>query len=132
MTTNRLTAVQRFFKMLAADKQDIIYIYIYSIFSGLINLSLPLGIQAIISLIMVGQSSTSWGVLVTAVTIGVAVVGGLKIMQLIITETLQQRIFARSSFEFAYRIPRFKTEAIFKEYPPELVNRFFDTLTVQK
>jgi ABC-type bacteriocin/lantibiotic exporter with double-glycine peptidase domain len=69
---------------------------------------------------------------VTAVTIGVAVVGGLKIMQLIITETLQQRIFARSSFEFAYRIPRFKTEAIFKEYPPELVNRFFDTLTVQK
>lgn len=132
VSVNKLTAVQRFFKMLAADRQDIIYLYVYSIFSGLINLSLPLGIQAIIGLIMVGQSSTSWGVLVTAVTIGVAVVGGLKIMQLIITETLQQRIFARSSFEFAYRIPRFKTEAIFKEYPPELVNRFFDTLTVQK
>jgi ABC-type bacteriocin/lantibiotic exporter with double-glycine peptidase domain len=132
VTVNKLTAVQRFFKMLAADRQDIIYLYVYSIFSGIINLSLPLGIQAIIGLIMIGQSSTSLSVLVSAVTIGVAVVGGLKIMQLIITETLQQRIFARSSFEFAYRIPRFKTEAIFKEYPPELVNRFFDTLTVQK
>lgn len=132
MIPNKLTAVQRFFKMLAADRQDIIYLYIYSIFSGLINLSLPLGIQAIIGLIMVGQSSTSWGVLVTAVTIGVAVVGGLKMMQLVISESLQQRIFTRSAFEFAYRIPRFKTEAIFKSYAPELVNRFFDTLTVQK
>lgn len=132
VTNTRRTPMQRFFGMLAADKQDIAYIYVYSIFSGLINLSLPLGIQAIISLIMAGQVSTSWGVLATLVTIGVAVVGGLKIMQLIITESLQQRIFARSAFEFAYRIPRFKTEAIFKDYPPELVNRFFDTLTVQK
>jgi len=129
---NKLTPFQRFFRMLAPDKQDIIYIYIYSIFSGLINLTLPVGIQAIISLILAGQVSTSWGVLATLVTIGVAVVGGLKIMQLIISESLQQRIFARSAFEFAYRIPRFKTEAIFKTYAPELVNRFFDTLTVQK
>lgn len=129
---NKLTPVQRFFRMLAPDKQDIIYIYIYSIFSGLINLTLPVGIQAIISLILAGQVSTSWGVLATLVTIGVAVVGGLKIMQLIISESLQQRIFTRSAFEFAYRIPRFKTEAIFKTYAPELVNRFFDTLTVQK
>lgn len=129
---DKLTPVQRFFRMLAPDKQDIIYIYIYSIFSGLINLTLPVGIQAIIGLILAGQVSTSWGVLATLVTIGVAVVGGLKIMQLIISESLQQRIFTRSAFEFAYRIPRFKTEAIFKTYAPELVNRFFDTLTVQK
>ncbi len=131
-TKIRPTVMQRFFGMLAADKQDIAYIYVYSIFSDLINLSLPLGIQAIISLIMAGQVSTSWGVLATLVTIGVAVVGGLKIMQLVITESLQQRIFTRSAFEFAYRIPRFKTESIFNTYPPELVNRFFDTLTVQK
>ena len=127
-----LTAVQRFFRMLATDRKDVVYIYIYSIFSGLINLSLPLGIQAIIGLIMAGQTSTSWVVLASLVTFGVAVVGGLKIMQLMITESLQQRIFTRSAFEFAYRIPRFKTEAIFKTYAPELVNRFFDTLTVQK
>jgi ABC-type bacteriocin/lantibiotic exporter with double-glycine peptidase domain len=132
VSDNKLSPVQRFFRMLAPDKQDIIYIYIYSIFSGLINLTLPVGIQAIISLILAGQVSTSWGVLATLVTIGVAVVGGLKIMQLIISESLQQRIFTRSAFEFAYRIPKFKMESIFKTYAPELVNRFFDTLTVQK
>ena len=48
---NKLTPFQRFFRMLAPDKQDIIYIYIYSIVSGVRNLTLPVGIQAIISLI---------------------------------------------------------------------------------
>ncbi|MEM6297278.1 MAG: ABC transporter ATP-binding protein, partial [Bacteroidota bacterium] len=68
------------------------------------------------------------------VTIAIPLAGYLQIMQVTITETLKQRIFVRSSFDFAYRIPRIKLEAIFKEgyYAPELVNRFFDTLNVQK
>ena len=64
--------------------------------------------------------------------IGIAMTGGLQIFQLTITERLQQRIFARASFEFAYRIPRIKLESVYKYYVPELVNRFFDTLSVQK
>lgn len=125
---------ERFFKMLEADKKDISYIYIYAIFNGLINLTLPLGIQAIIALIAVGQISTSWVILVVGVTIAIPMAGWLQIIQITITETLKQRIFARASFEFAYRIPRLKLEEIFKRghYAPELVNRFFDTLNVQK
>ena len=41
-------------------------------------------------------------------------------------------IFTRSSFEFAYRFPKMKMDGLRGYYPPELVNRFFDTLTVQK
>ena len=40
-----------------------------------VNLSLPLGIQAIINLIQGAQISSSWIVLVILVTIGVAFVG---------------------------------------------------------
>ncbi len=53
-------------------------------------------------------------------------------MQLTVTETLQRRIFARSAFEFTYRIPRLKLDALHGIYPPELMNRFFDTVTLQK
>ena len=53
------TPVQRFFRMLSLDRKDITYIYVYAIFAGLITLSLPLGIQAIISLIAGGTVSTS-------------------------------------------------------------------------
>jgi len=124
--------LRRFFRLLQPEQKDIMYIYLYAIFNGLINLSLPLGIQAIINLITGGQLSTSWTVLVIFVMIGIAMTGGLQIFQLTITERLQQRIFTRASFEFAYRIPRIKMESVYKYYVPELVNRFFDTLSVQK
>lgn len=131
-TEETWTPVRRFFKMLELDRKDITYIYIYAIFAGLITLSLPLGVQAIIGLIAGGAMSSSIYMLIGIVTVGTALTGILKIMQLTVSETLQRRIFTRSAFEFAYRIPRFKLENLRQEYPPELVNRFFDTLTIQK
>ena len=126
------TPLQRLFNLLKLDRKDISQIIFYAIFSGLISLSLPLGIQAIINLIQSGRVSVSWIVLVIVVVIGVALVGILSLMQLRITENLQQKIFVRSSFEFSYRIPKIKFEDFYNQYPPELANRFFDTLTIQK
>jgi len=130
--TIEYTPLKRFFNLLKVDKQEIFSIYLYALFNGIVTLSIPLGIQAIISFITAGEVSSSWIVLVIVVILGVAFTGVLQIMQLTITENLQQKIFARSAFEFAYRIPRMKMEAIDKSYMPEMVNRFFDTLSVQK
>lgn len=127
-----LTPVKRFFNLLKVDKQEVFSIYVYALFNGIVTLSIPLGIQAIISFLTAGEASTSWIVLVVLVVLGVAFTGIMQIMQLSITENLQQKIFTRSSFEFAYRIPRIKAESVDKHYVPELVNRFFDTLSVQK
>ena len=123
---------KRFLRLLEKDRKDIGLIYLYAVVNGIVALSLPLGIQAIVGLILAGRVSTSWVILTIIVTLGVAFSGVLQIVQLSITEVLQQRIFTRASFEFAYRIPRVKTEAIRGVYLPELVNRFFDTLNVQK
>ncbi|UTW62947.1 ATP-binding cassette domain-containing protein [bacterium SCSIO 12741] len=129
---NTLSPTQRLWRLLNPDRREITNIYVYSIFNGLVNLSLPLGIQAIINLIQGGRVSTSWVVLVVMVVLGVAVTGILQIFQLRITENLQQKIFTRSAFEFAYRIPRIRMEALYRHYAPELMNRFFDTISVQK
>ena len=127
-----MKATRRFFKLLELDRKDISYIYIYAIFAGLITLSLPLGIQAIISLMVGGEVSSSLFLLIGIITIGIALNGILTVMQLTVTETLQRRIFTRSSFEFAFRIPRLKMDDLVGVYPPELINRFFDTVTLQK
>lgn len=127
-----LTAAQRLTNLLKLDRKDILQVFFYAIFAGLVSLSLPLGIQAIVNLIQAGRVSISWIVLVFVVISGVALVGILSLMQLRITENLQQKIFIRSSFEFGFRLPRIKTEELHNEYPPELANRFFDTLTIQK
>lgn len=130
--TKKYTPFERFLMLLKPDKQEIYNIYIYSVFSGLVSLSLPLGIQAIINLIQGGQMSTSFIVLIIVVVGGIIASGILNIYQLHITENLQQKVFSRAAIEFAYRIPKIKTEVLYKHYPPELVNRFFDVIGVQK
>ena len=126
------TPWKRLLGLLELERKDIFQIFYYAIFSGLVSLSLPLGIQAIINLIQGAQISTSWIVLVVLVTIGVMFSGALQLMQLRIIETIQQRIFTRASFELSYRFPKIKMNELRNYYPPELANRFFDTLTIQK
>jgi ABC-type bacteriocin/lantibiotic exporter with double-glycine peptidase domain len=127
-----MTPLKRFYNLLQLDKKDVGQIFFYAIFAGLVSLSLPLGIQSIVNFIQSGRVSASWIVLIILVVIGVALVGILSLMQLRLTENLQQKIFVRSSFEFASRLPKIKSEALYDTYPPELANRFFDTLTIQK
>jgi ABC-type bacteriocin/lantibiotic exporter with double-glycine peptidase domain len=123
---------ERFWKLIDFDKKDITQIYLYAIFNGLVNLTLPVGIQTIINFIQMGQVSASWILLVSFVLAGIAVSGILQILQLKIVEHLQQKIFARSAFEFSYRIPKIKLNQVQDIHLPEFVNRFFDTLTIQK
>lgn len=127
-----LTPLKRYINLLRLDKKDIVQIFSYAIFSGLISLSLPLGIQAIINFIQAGRISVSWIVLVVLVVIGVIFAGILSLMQLRISENLQQKIFIRSAFEFAYRIPKLKFNEVHNSQTSELANRFFDTISIQK
>ncbi len=126
------TPLQRFFRMLQPNKKAIRNLYIFAIFNGIIALSLPLGIQSIINLIQIGEMSASWVLLVSIVLLGYIFNGGLQIIQLNIVEGLQKDIFARSAFEFAYRIPRIRMDELQNQYAPELMNRFFDTIIIQK
>jgi ABC-type bacteriocin/lantibiotic exporter with double-glycine peptidase domain len=132
LNMNPITPLNRFWKLISYDKKEIRNLYVYSIFNGLINLSLPLGIQAIINLIQGGQVSTSWILLVIFVVLGVLFTGILQVYQLRISENLQQKIFTRAAFDFAFRIPRIKMEKLYRHYAPELMNRFFDIINVQK
>lgn len=128
----QLTPMRRFWRLLQPDGKEIKNVYTYAIFNGLVNLSLPLGIQAIVNLIQGGQVNTSWFILVGLVVFGVAVTGILQIYQLRIVENLQQKIFTRAAFDFTHRVPRIKMEELYKQYAPELMNRFFDVMSIQK
>ncbi len=130
--TTILTPWKRLVGLLKLEKTDILQIAYFAIFEGIVSLSLPLGIQAIINLIQGAQISVSWIILVVLVTIGVAFSGILKLMQLRIIETIQQRIFTRASFELSYRFPKIKMSNLRNYYLPELANRFFDTISIQK
>ena len=85
---------------------------IYASIAGIISLSLPLGIQSMIGFISSGQVSTSVIVLVGFILIGILVTGGLQVMQLYLVEHIQQKLYARTAFEFAYSVPKMRLESL--------------------
>jgi ABC-type bacteriocin/lantibiotic exporter with double-glycine peptidase domain len=124
--------VKRLLKLLGTEKKEISYILFYAILIGMIGLIVPLGIQTTVELISGGVFFSSVYVLISLVIAGVLLSGALQIFQISLVEFLQRRIFTKAAFEFAFRIPRIRVESIQKNYAPELVNRFFDVMTLQK
>jgi len=127
-----LSPTDRLFKLFQTEKKDISYILVYAVIIGLLSLALPLGLQTTIELISGGVFFSSVYILIGLVILGVLITGVLQIVQISIVEQLQRRVFVKAALEFAYRIPRVKLEALSKSYAPELVNRFFDIITIQK
>lgn len=124
--------VKRLFKLLGTEKKEILYILFYAILIGLISLVIPLGIQTTVELVSGGVFFSSVYLLITLVILAVLLSGGLQVVQISLVEFLQRRIFTKASLEFAFRIPRIRMESIQGSYAPELVNRFFDIVTIQK
>jgi ABC-type bacteriocin/lantibiotic exporter with double-glycine peptidase domain len=124
--------VKRLFKLLGTEKKEILYIFFYAIIIGLVSLVIPLGIQTTVELISGGVFFSSVYLLMGLIILGVLLSGGLQVVQISLVEFLQRRIFTKASLEFAFRIPRIRLEAIQGNYAPELINRFFDVITIQK
>ena len=126
------TPWQRLTRMLDTERSTIRYIFFYAIVAGLVGLTLPLGTQAVFNLVSTGAVFASTYILIGVVVGGVLLGGVLLLGQMVLVEAIEQRLFAKAAIEFAYRLPRIKPEALDGENPKELVNRFFDILTVQK
>ncbi|RFZ94123.1 ABC transporter ATP-binding protein [Mucilaginibacter conchicola] len=129
---NAVTPWQRLARILHYERNTINYIFVYAILIGLIGLTLPLGTTAVFNLLSNGAMYSSTYILIAVVLIGIVIGGSLLIGQLTLVEFLEQKIFTKASMEFAFRLPRIKKDELTGEHPPELVNRFFDILTIQK
>ena len=129
---NHYRPVQRLGRLLNMERKIIYMILFYALVNGIIVLTLPLGIQAIVNFILGGRVSSSWVILVIIVIMGLTLSGIIQIAQMSLTEKLQQRIFVKSGFDFAIRLPKIKMESVLNRYAPEMVNQFFDTVTLQK
>lgn len=126
------SAINKILSILKLEKMEISTLYFYAILNGLIQLSLPLGIQSIISYVMASSLSTSLVLLIVFVIIGVFFNGLITVKQLQLIEKIQQKIFVRYAIDYTNRIPYLDLKATDAYYLPELVNRFFDTVTLQK
>jgi ATP-binding cassette, subfamily B, bacterial len=124
--------VARILNLLRLERKEITAVYFYAILNGLIQLSLPVGVQAIIGYVLGASMRASLVVLIALVVLGVLIAGIMQINQMKIIEKIQQKLFVRYSFAFAQHIPNLDLKRNDSVYLPELINRFFDVPLLQK
>jgi ATP-binding cassette subfamily B protein len=130
--TGNPSPVARIFNLVKLEQKEISAVYYYAVLNGLIQLSLPLGVQAIIGFVLGASMRASLIVLIVLVVLGVLVAGIMQVNQMKIVEKIQQKIFVRYAFAFAQHIPKLDLKKTDNIYLPELVNRFFDIPVLQK
>ncbi len=131
-TREPIKPLRRFVAMLKPDGNDIRNILVFSLVVGLLSLTLPLAVEAIVNTIAFGRYLQPLIVLSLIVMVFLAFRAGLKVLLSVVAEIIQRKLFVRTVEDLSYRLTRVPLATWQKYHGPELVNRFFDIVTVQK
>ncbi|MFM7321060.1 MAG: peptidase domain-containing ABC transporter, partial [Armatimonadota bacterium] len=126
------TPLARLGRVLVEDRGDLILLVCYAGVTGLLALVTPLAVQSLVNNIAAGLSLQPVVVLSILLFAGLSLNGGLLAAELALVESIQQRLFARLSLRMARRLILARPGALAGAYGPELVNRFFDVVIIQK
>lgn len=130
--TQHLTPFQRLRALIRLERNDLLVIVLYVILIGLLSLAVPLAAQALVNTIAAGVMFQPLVVLTFGVLAALIFAGVIRLLKLALQEKMQQRVFARVSLQLAENLPRIQHAMLNREFAPQLVNRFFDVITIQK
>lgn len=118
--------------MLRPELGDIAVVALFSAVVGVLGLATPLAVEALVNTVSFGRLVQPLVVL-SIILFGFLGFGAaLKSVQIFVAELIQRRLFVRVVAELSYRLPRVDQRAFDGRHAPELLNRFFDVMTVQK
>ncbi|MEI7700167.1 MAG: ATP-binding cassette domain-containing protein [Planctomycetia bacterium] len=126
------TPTGRLFSLMRAEWSDLRVVVIFALVSGVLSMTTPLAVEALVSTVAFGRVVQPVLVLSMMLLAFLLFKAAMKAMQTWVVEIIQRRLFARLAAELSWRLPRARIDAFHGSYPPELVNRFFDVVTVQK
>ena len=124
--------LRRYMALLKPEAKDIRNIFIFSVVVGLLSLTLPLAVEAVVNTIAFGRFLQPLIVLSFIVFVFFGFRAGLNVLMTIVTEIVQRKLFVRTVEDLSYRLTRVPLSTWQKYHGPELVNRFFDIVTIQK
>ncbi len=122
----------RLWRLLLPETHDIVVIFIFSIVVGVLALATPISLEALVNTVAFGRLLTPLVVLSLVLFVFLALAAAIRGLQTYTAEVIQRRMFVRVVADLAHRLPSTQGNAFDHHAGPELVNRFFDVLTVQK
>ncbi len=122
----------RLLRLLRSERRDLWLVVAYAIGVGILSLATPITAMAVVNTVALATLVQQLIVLCLALFVSLGLAALLQALQTVVVEYIQRRIFVRVAADLAFRLPRVDLKAFDKQHGPELVNRFFDVLTVQK
>ncbi len=127
-----LTPFARLLGLLRPDRQDLFMILVFALFVGVLALATPIAVETLVNTVAFGRLFQPIVVLSILLLTFLSFAAALIAVQTYVVEILQRRLFVRVVADLAFRLPRARRESLDGTYGPELANRFFDVVTVQK
>lgn len=122
----------RLLELMQTERRDLWVVCVFALVSGLLSMTAPLAVEALVNTVAFGRFLQPVIVLSLMLLAFLIFQAALKALQTFVVEIIQRRQFARLAATLSFRLPRTRMDALDEHYVPELVNRFFDIVTVQK
>ena len=129
---HHLPPLRRLLALLKPERPDLLLVLAFAFGVGLLGLATPVAVQALVNTVAMGGVFQPVIVLAILLFIFLSFSGAIHVLQTYLVEIVQRRIFVRVAADLAYRLPLVRCEVYDRNHGAELVNRFFDVLTVQK
>ena len=122
----------RLWRLLRPESKDIGIVAVFAAVIGFLSLATPVAVESLVNTIAFGRLVQPIVVLSLVLLAFLGFAAVLRVLQTWVAEILQRRIFVRVVADLAWRLPRVEQQALDRQHGPELMNRFFDVMTVQK
>jgi ABC-type bacteriocin/lantibiotic exporter with double-glycine peptidase domain len=127
-----LSPFARLMGLLRPEWKDIWSMIVFAILVGVLALATPIAVEALVNMVSFGQLLQPILVLSFMLAVFLGFGAAIQAVRNYIAELIQRRLFVRIVADLAYRFPRVRREAIDAQHAPELANRFFEVVIVQK
>lgn len=131
-TPSARTLIVKLCRLIASDTRDLWMIVVYSIVVGVLALGVPIGSQMLFNYVAFGAVMQPLVVLAVVLLVVLAIAGLMRSIISFLVELVQRRLFVRVVGRLGQRLPKVRSEVFDRSNGPDLVNRFFDVLTIQK
>ncbi len=107
-------------------------VIVFAVAVAVLSLATPIAVESLVNTVAFGIMIWPVVVLAGILMSCLGLAAAIRAMQVYVVECVQRRLFVRVVADYAHRLPRIRLDAFDHRYGPELANRFFDVLNLQK
>ena len=126
------TPLRRLIELIRPERSDLWSVVMFAVIVGGLTLATPIAVQQLVNSVALGGLMQPVVVLALLLIAVLGFSAALSVIEAYVVEIIQRRVFVRVVGDIARRLPRVQFDVFDRKNGPELVNRFFDVVTIQK